>query len=550
MYWRWRSNCLNIGNNQLIIKSNINTKSSPYQNNFDRMSELVSDLKKKKRIINIGGSLESRKRHISRGKVLPRERIAHLLDDKDNALEIGELAGYDLNNNETPSGSIVCVIGKVSGRDSMIIANDATVKGGTYFPITLKKHLRSLEIAKENNLACINLVDSGGANLREQTGIFADKDGFGRIFFEMANMSSVGIPQISAVLGSCTAGGAYIPAMSDETVIVKKNGTIFLGGPPLVKAATGEITNEQDLGGAELHTKLSGVADYFATDDYDALNIIKSIMKNLNYEKNYDLNLKDAVDPKYDPHEIYGILPTELKEQYDVKEIIARLVDNSELDEFKSNYGTTLVTGFAYLMGIPIGIVANNGILFSESSLKATHFIQLCEQRGIPILFLQNIAGFMIGRSYEEKGIAKDGAKLVNAVSTVTVPKITLIIGGSFGAGNYAMCGRAYSPRFLFSWPNSKISVMGGEIAANVLSSVKEAQYEKLGKKWKAEKKLNFQKEIIDQFDYEGSPYYASSRLWDDGILDPLETRKKISLGLLNSLNSKRKNGKFGIFRM
>ena len=550
MYWRWRSNCLNIGNNQLIIKSNINTKSSPYQNNFDRMSELVSDLKKKKRIINIGGSLESRKRHISRGKVLPRERIANLLDDKDNALEIGELAGYDLNNNETPSGSIVCVIGKVSGRDSMIIANDATVKGGTYFPITLKKHLRSLEIAKENNLACINLVDSGGANLREQTGIFADKEGFGRIFFEMANMSSVGIPQISAVLGSCTAGGAYIPAMSDETVIVKKNGTIFLGGPPLVKAATGEITNEQDLGGAELHTKLSGVADYFATDDYDALNIIKSIMKNLNYEKNYDLNLKDAVDPKYDPHEIYGILPTELKEQYDVKEIIARLVDNSELDEFKSNYGTTLVTGFAYLMGIPIGIVANNGILFSESSLKATHFIQLCEQRGIPILFLQNIAGFMIGRSYEEKGIAKDGAKLVNAVSTVTVPKITLIIGGSFGAGNYAMCGRAYSPRFLFSWPNSKISVMGGEIAANVLSSVKEAQYEKLGKKWKAEKKLNFQKEIIDQFDYEGSPYYASSRLWDDGILDPLETRKKISLGLLNSLNSKRKNGKFGIFRM
>ena len=550
MYWRWRSNCFNIGNNQLIIKSNINTKSLNYQNNFDRMSELVSDLKKKKRIINIGGSLESRKRHISRGKVLPRERIAHLLDNKDNALEIGELAGYDLNNNETPSGSIVCVIGKVSGRDSMIIANDATVKGGTYFPITLKKHLRSLEIAKENNLACINLVDSGGANLREQTGIFADKEGFGRIFFEMANMSSVGIPQISAVLGSCTAGGAYIPAMSDETVIVKKNGTIFLGGPPLVKAATGEITNEQDLGGAELHTKLSGVADYFANDDYDALNIIKSIMKNLNYNKKYDLNLKDSVEPKYDPHEIYGILPTELKEQYDVKEIIARLVDNSELDEFKSNYGTTLVTGFAYLMGIPIGIVANNGILFSESSLKATHFIQLCEQRGIPILFLQNIAGFMIGRSYEEKGIAKDGAKLVNAVSTVTVPKLTLIIGGSFGAGNYAMCGRAYSPRFLFSWPNSKISVMGGEIAANVLSSVKEAQYEKLGKKWKAEKRLNFQKEIIDQFDYEGSPYYASARLWDDGILDPLETRKKIALGLLNSLNAKRKNGKFGIFRM
>ncbi|MEC8100204.1 MAG: carboxyl transferase domain-containing protein [Pseudomonadota bacterium] len=550
MHRRRRGDGINIGNCQLIIKSNVNTKSSTYQSNFDKMSELVSDLKKKKRIINIGGSLESRKRHISRGKVLPRERIEQLLDDKDNALEIGQLAGYGLNNNETPSGSIVCVIGKVSGRDSMIIANDATVKGGTYFPITLKKHLRSLEIAKENNLACINLVDSGGANLREQTGIFADKEGFGRIFFEMANMSSVGIPQISAVLGSCTAGGAYIPAMSDETVIVKKNGTIFLGGPHLVKAATGEITNEQDLGGAELHTKLSGVADYFANDDYDALNIVKSIMSNLNYKKKYALNLKDSINPKYDPIEIYGILPIELKEQYDVREIIARLVDNSELDEFKSNYGTTLVTGFAHIMGIPIGIVANNGILFSESSLKATHFIQLCEQRGIPILFLQNIAGFMIGRTYEEKGIAKDGAKLVNAVSTVTVPKLTLIIGGSFGAGNYAMCGRAYSPRFLFSWPNSKISVMGGEIAAKVLSSVKEAQYEKLGKKWKDQKKLNFQKEIMDQFDNEGSPYYASARLWDDGILDPLETRKKIALGLLNSLNAKRKNGNFGIFRM
>ena len=534
----------------MIIKSNINTKSSSYQNNFDKMSELVSDLKKKNRIINIGGSLESRKRHISRGKILPRERIEYLLDEKDNALEIGKLAGYDLNNNETPSGSIVSVIGKVSGRDSMIIANDATVKGGTYYPITLKKHLRSLEIAKENNLACINLVDSGGANLREQTGIFADKEGFGRIFYEMANMSAAGIPQISAVLGSCTAGGAYIPAMSDETVIVKKNGTIFLGGPHLVKAATGEITNEQDLGGAEVHTKLSGVADYFANDDYDALNIIKSIIKNLNYTKKHNLKLKEVVEPKYNPEEIYGIIPSELKEQYDVREVIARLVDNSELDEFKSNYGTTLVTGFAHLMGIPIGVVANNGILFSESSLKGTHFIQLCEQRGIPILFMQNIAGFMIGKSYEERGIAKDGAKLVNAVSTVTVPKFTLIIGGSFGAGNYAMCGRAYSPRFLFSWPNTKISVMGGEIAAKVLSSVKELQFKKIGKKWQQESKSKFNKEIIEQFDHEGSPYYATARLWDDGILDPLDTRKKIALGLINSLNAERKNGRYGIFRM
>ena len=550
MHWRRGSNSISTGNSKLIIKSNINTKSKDFKSNFDRMNELVIDLKKKTRVIKIGGALESRKRHIKRGKVLPRERIEYLLDDKDSALEVGQIAGYDLNNNETPSGSIITVIGKVSGRDSMIIANDATVKGGTYYPITLKKHLRSLEIARENNLACIHLVDSGGANLREQTGIFADKEGFGRIFFEMANMSSLGIPQISAVLGSCTAGGAYIPAMSDETVIVKKNGTIFLGGPHLVKAATGEITNEQELGGAELHTRLSGVADYFAEDDYDALNITKKIMSNLNYFKEQRLKVSKAIDPKYDPKEIYGIIPSELKEQYDVREIIARLVDNSELDEFKSNYGTSVVTGFARLMGFPIGIVANNGILFSESSLKATHFIQLCEQRKIPIFFLQNIAGFMIGKSYEERGIAKDGAKLVNAVSTVTVPKFTLIIGGSFGAGNYAMCGRAYSPRFLFSWPNSKISVMGGEIAAKVLSSVKEAQYKKLGKKWEQINKVKFNKEIIDQFDYEGSPYYASARLWDDGILDPVDTRKKLALALSYSLNSIRENGRFGIFRM
>ncbi len=550
MHWRRRSNSISTGNSKLIIKSNINTKSKDFKSNFDRMNELVIDLKKKTRVIKIGGALESRKRHIKRGKVLPRERIEYLLDEKDSALEVGQIAGYDLNNNETPSGSIITVIGKVSGRDSMIIANDATVKGGTYYPITLKKHLRSLEIARENNLACIHLVDSGGANLREQTGIFADKEGFGRIFFEMANMSSLGIPQISAVLGSCTAGGAYIPAMSDETVIVKKNGTIFLGGPHLVKAATGEITNEQELGGAELHTRLSGVADYFAEDDYDALNITKKIMSNLNYFKEQRLKVSKAIDPKYDPKEIYGIIPSELKEQYDVREIIARLVDNSELDEFKANYGTSVVTGFAHLMGFPIGIVANNGILFSESSLKATHFIQLCEQRKIPIFFLQNIAGFMIGKSYEERGIAKDGAKLVNAVSTVTVPKFTLIIGGSFGAGNYAMCGRAYSPRFLFSWPNSKISVMGGEIAAKVLSSVKEAQYKKLGKKWEQINKVKFNKEIIDQFDYEGSPYYASARLWDDGILDPVDTRKKLALALSYSLNSIRENGRFGIFRM
>ena len=399
-------------------------------------------------------------------------------------------------------------------------------------------------------MACIHLVDSGGANLKEQTGIFADKEGFGRIFYEMANMSSKGIPQISAVLGSCTAGGAYIPAMSDETVIVKKNGTIFLGGPHLVKAATGEITDEQELGGAELHTRMSGVADYFAEDDYEALNITKRILGNLNYKKENSLKLEQNKEPKYDPQEIYGIVSKDLKEQYNVKEIIARIVDNSELDEFKEDYGTTLVTGFAHIKGFPVGIIANNGILFSESSLKGAHFIQLCEQRGTPIIFLQNISGFMIGKSFEERGIAKDGAKLVNAVSTVTVPKFTVIIGGSFGAGNYAMCGRAYSPRFLFSWPNSKISVMGGEIAARVLLSVKEAQLQKLGQSLKDEKKSKFSKEIIDQFDYEGSPYYASARLWDDGIIDPLDTRKILSLSISYSLNAKRKKGKFGIFRM
>ncbi len=514
------------------------------------MSELVANFKKKVRIAKIGGSLEARKRHIKRGKILPRERIKYLLDKNPDVLEIGQLAGNDLNNNETPSGSIISVIGKVSGRDSVIIANDATVKGGTYYPITVKKHLRSLEIARENNLACIHLVDSGGANLKEQTGIFADKEGFGRIFYEMAHMSSIGIPQISVVMGSCTAGGAYIPAMSDESIIVKKNGTIFLGGPHLVQAATGEITSEQELGGAELHTKVSGVADHYAIDDYDALNITKSIINNLNYKKIISLNLKKSMKPKYDPKEIYGIVPTDLREQYDVREVIARIVDNSELDEFKQNYGITLVTGFAHIFGMPVGIIANNGILFSESSLKGAHFIQLCEQRQIPIVFMQNIAGFIIGKSYEEKGIAKDGAKLVNAVSTTTVPKFTLIIGGSFGAGNYAMCGRAYSPRFLFSWPNTRISVMGGEIAAKVLTAVKEKQYKKTGNIWKEESRDKFNKGIINQFEKEGSPYYATSRLWDDGIIDPADTRKILGASISFSLNSKNAKGKFGIFRM
>ena len=533
-----------------ILSSNLNKKNPKFKKNFEYMKELVSELNKKKRLVKIGGSLEARKKHIKRGKLLPRERIKYLLDDKKNIIEIGCLAGINLKNNDIPSGGIISVIGKVSGRDCMIIANDATVKGGTYYPITVKKHLRSLEIARENNLACIHLVDSGGANLQEQTGIFADKDGFGRIFYEMAKMSSQGIPQISAVLGSCTAGGAYIPAMSDQTIIVKNNGTIFLGGPHLVKAATGEVSSSQELGGAELHTSFSGVADYFAEDEYSALKKVRSILKFINYEKPRSLVEKKPIKPKYDAKDIYGIVPNDLREQYDVREIISRLVDNSEFEEFKKKYGTTLVTGFSHIMGYPTGIIANNGVLFSESSLKGTHFIQLCEQRRIPIIFLQNISGFIIGKNFEEKGIAKDGAKLVNAVSTVTVPKITVIIGGSFGAGNYAMCGRAYSPRFLYSWPNSKISVMGGEIAANVLASVKDTQIKATGKQWSEDKKKSFIDDIIKKFDKEGSPYYATARLWDDGVIDPLETRSILGNSLSFSQNLINKQSNFGVFRM
>ncbi len=551
MYRRRRSYSNFIGVARLtIIRSNINKKTSGFKRNFEAMKDLVLELKKKDRLVKIGGSLDSRKKHIKRSKLLPRDRVNYLLDDKKKSTEIGSLAGLNLENGDIPSAGLISVIGKVSGRDSIIIANDATVKGGTYYPITVKKHLRSLEIAKENNLACIYLVDSGGANLQEQTGIFADKDGFGRIFYEMAVMSSRGIPQISAVLGSCTAGGAYIPAMSDQTIIVKNNGTIFLGGPHLVKAATGEISNPQELGGAELHTSLSGVADYYAETEYEALDKIKSIIKYTNFIKPEILSKKKSFPPKYVASDIYGIVPADLKEQYDVKEVIARIVDNSELEEFKGKYGNTLVTGFAHIMGFPVGIIANNGVLFSESSLKGAHFIQICEQRGIPIIFLQNISGFIIGKKFEEKGIAKDGAKLVNAVSTVTVPKITIIIGGSFGAGNYAMCGRAYNPRFLFSWPNSKISVMGGEIAAKVLASVKDSQEGLRGKKWDSEEKINFMNKISNKFEKEGSPYYATARLWDDGIIDPLDTRSILAKSLSYSQNIIKPKQNFGVFRM
>lgn len=533
-----------------VIGNQLNKLDKEYVENSKHMIQLVKKLKKVSTWSTLGGSEKARKIHIKRGKLLVRERIDNLLDKKSPFLEIGSLGAYNMYENEAPSAGIVTGIGKISDRECMVVANDATVKGGTYYPITVKKHLRALDIAKENNLACIYLVDSGGANLPRQTGIFADKDGFGRIFYDMSQMSARGIPQISIVMGSCTAGGAYIPAMSDQTIIVKEKGTIFLGGPPLVKAATGEVVSIQDLGGADLHTRLSGVADYLADDDYHALKIARDIVKNTNYSKNINLNIKKNIEPIHDQEEIYGIIPTSLKKPYDVKEIIARIIDNSEFDEFKERYGTSLVTGFAHIMGYPVGIIANNGILFSESSLKGSHFIQICDQRNIPIIFLQNISGFMVGKKYEEKGIAKDGAKLVNAISTTRVPKFTVIIGGSFGAGNYGMCGRAYRPRFLFTWPNSRISVMGGEQAANVLATIKKERLQKEGKKWSVKQENLFKKPILEKFEKESSPFYASARLWDDGIIDPIDTRKVLALSLSVSLNSDKHDGRFGIFRM
>jgi len=526
-----------------VIKSQLNPRSEEFRANVARMRGLVEDLKQKAAAISAGGDEAARKKHTSRGKLLVRDRVRTLLDPGSPFLEIGQLAAYGMYGGDVPSASMVAGIGRVAGRECMIVANDATVKGGTYFPMTVKKHLRAQEIALQNRLPCIYLVDSGGANLPSQDEVFPDREHFGRIFYNQANLSSLGIPQLACVMGSCTAGGAYVPAMSDESIIVKGQGTIFLGGPPIVKAATGEIVTAEELGGAEVHTRVSGVSDHYALNDAHALSIVRRIVSGLNYEKKINLKVRESREPLYPAEEIYGVIPAEARKPYDVREIIARIVDGSELDEFKANYGTTLVTGFAHLHGYPIAILANNGVLFSESSLKATHFIELACQRGIPLLFLQNITGYMVGKKYEAGGIAKDGAKMVTAVATAKVPKFTAIIGGSYGAGNYGMCGRAYSPRFLWMWPNARISVLGGEQAASVLATVR-------GNFKTQEEEKAFKAPILEQYERQGHPYYASARLWDDGVVDPADMRRLLGLAISASLNAPIEETKFGIFRM
>ncbi|MFT7532694.1 MAG: 3-methylcrotonyl-CoA carboxylase beta subunit, partial [Gammaproteobacteria bacterium] len=497
-----------------------------------------------------GGGDAARERHLSRGKLLPRERIERLIDPASPFLETGLFAAHDMYENAAPGAGIVTGVGRIEGQECMIVCNDATVKGGTYFPMTVKKHLRAQEIAAANHLPCVYLVDSGGANLPNQDDVFPDREHFGRIFFNQANMSAQGIAQIAVVMGSCTAGGAYVPAMSDESIIVKQQGTIFLGGPPLVKAATGEIVSAEDLGGADVHTRLSGVADHFAHSDAHALALARQAISRLNRSKPQQVQTIASCPPRYDPEEIAGIIPADVRIPYDVREVIARLVDDSRLDEFKARYGTTLVCGFAHIHGVPVGIIANNGVLFSESALKGAHFIELCCQRNIPLLFLQNITGFMVGQKYESSGIAKDGAKLVTAVATAQVPKHTMIIGGSFGAGNYGMCGRAYSPRFLWSWPNSRISVMGGEQAAGVLATVRRDGIERKGGSWSDIEESAFKQPIIDQFEHQGHPLFASARLWDDGIVDPAKSRDVLGLSLSVSLNAPIEQTRFGVFRM
>jgi 3-methylcrotonyl-CoA carboxylase beta subunit len=501
-------------------------------------------------LVRGGGGPVAQARHKERGKLLARERVDQLLDPGAAFLEIGQFAANGLYGDDAPGAGVVAGVGRVSGVECMIVANDATVKGGTYYPMTVKKHLRAQEIAEQNFLPCIYLVDSGGAFLPRQDEVFPDRDHFGRIFFNQANMSAKSIPQIAVVMGSCTAGGAYVPAMSDETIIVRNQGTIFLGGPPLVKAATGEVVSAEDLGGADVHTRLSGVCDHLAENDAHALAIARRIVANLNRVKKIDLALGSAEPPLYDPEEIYGIIPADTRQPYDVREIIARIVDGSRFDEFKARYGSTLVTGFAQLYGYPVGIVANNGILFGESAQKGAHFIELCAQREIPLLFLQNITGFMVGRKYENAGIAKDGAKMVTAVSTVQVPKITMVIGGSFGAGNYGMCGRAFSPRFLWTWPNSRISVMGGEQAASVLARVRRDSMEARGESWSADDEEAFRAPIREQYETQGNPYYATARLWDDGIVDPAQSRRALGLSLSAALNAPQRETRFGLFRM
>ncbi|WDE09931.1 carboxyl transferase domain-containing protein [Thalassomonas haliotis] len=532
------------------LVSKINPRSQDFIENAAFMQSQVDDLKEKLADIKLGGGEKSQARHLGRGKLLPRDRVYSLLDNGSPFLELSQLAAYEVYDDHVPSAGIITGIGRVGGQECVIVANDATVKGGTYYPLTVKKHLRAQAIALENNLPCIYLVDSGGANLPNQDDVFPDREHFGRIFFNQANMSALNIPQIAVVMGSCTAGGAYVPAMADESIIVKEQGTIFLAGPPLVKAATGEVVSAEDLGGADVHCRTSGVADHYAQNDNHALEIARSTVKNLNRVKPMQVNITEVEPPQYDPKEIYGVIPKDARQPYDVREVIARIVDGSEFDEFKALYGTTLVCGFARLFGYPVGIVANNGILFGESAQKGAHFIELCAQRKIPLVFLQNITGFMVGQQYETGGIAKHGAKMVTAVATAQVPKFTVLIGGSFGAGNYGMCGRAYDPRFLFMWPNARISVMGGEQAAGVLAQVKRDQKTKLGEEWSQEQEDKFKQPIVDSYEHQGHPYYASARLWDDGVIDPAETRQVLGLAVSASLNKTIEDTKFGVFRM
>jgi 3-methylcrotonyl-CoA carboxylase beta subunit len=533
-----------------VLRSALDTRAPAFAENVSVMRSLVADLRATVAEVKQGGGESAREKHLARGKLLPRDRVRALLDPGTPYLELSQLAAHGVYEDRIPAAGILTGIGRVSGTECVIVANDATVKGGTYYPLTVKKHLRAQEIAQQNNLPCIYLVDSGGANLPNQDDVFPDRDHFGRIFFNQANMSAMGIPQIAVVMGSCTAGGAYVPAMSDESIIVRNQGTIFLGGPPLVRAATGEVVTAEELGGADVHSRTSGVTDHYALNDAHALSIARRIVSNLNRRKRPGLVLKEPVPPLYDPEELYGIIPSDPRKPFDVREVIARLVDGSEFDEFKQLYGTTLVCGFAHIFGYPVGIVANNGILFSESALKGAHFIELCSQRGIPLVFLQNITGFMVGRKYENGGIAKDGAKMVTAVACAQVPKFTMIIGGSFGAGNYGMCGRAFGPRFLWMWPNSRISVMGGEQAAAVLARVRRDNLEARGKEWSAEEEEAFKAPIRDQYEVQGHPYYASARLWDDGIVDPADTRMVLGLGLSAALNAPVEPTRFGVFRM
>jgi 3-methylcrotonyl-CoA carboxylase beta subunit/propionyl-CoA carboxylase len=533
-----------------VLATKVKTGSPEFAANRDRMAALVAELRERTARVREGGGPKYLERHREQGKLPVRDRIAQLIDPDTPFLELSGLAAWDLYDNEAPAAGVVTGVGRVSGREVMIVANDATVKGGTYLPITVKKHVRAQEVALQNRLPCVYLVDSGGAFLPLQAEVFPDRDHFGRIFFNQARMSAERIPQVAVVMGSCTAGGAYVPAMSDETIIVKGTGTIFLGGPPLVKAATGEEVTAEELGGADVHTRISGVADYLAEDDEHALLLARTIVSTLHTSKQLPRDMTVVEPPKYDPEELYGIVNTDPRHPYDVREVIARLVDASRFDEFKQRYATTLVTGFARLHGFLVGFVANNGVLFSESALKATHFIELCNLRGIPLIFLQNITGFMVGKQYERGGIAKDGAKMVHAVANSVVPKFTVITGGSFGAGNYGMCGRAYDPRLLWMWPNARISVMGGEQAASVLATVKRDQLARGGTDLSAEEESSIRTPILEKYEREGSPYYSTARIWDDGILDPVRTREALALGLSAAYNAPIPDAKFGIFRM